>query len=362
MNINVLRLSSMKICKCENMSFIKLFSEKAEQGYKASSFEKGAHAANISQEQDTISTQIAQNVQASLEGGKSESSIVQLTGRDHTVADGLNAKIDNLASGANAGANVQNNVTISTLEDNVEAAQGRFLADLDKTQATVSKLLEQAADQVELGFQAAPQASNADTGSIALGDVNNMLSKNLSPEDEALLAEQAVKMLLPLRDANGNVIEAPQIANNFDHDTLEKMKPVEVLKLLKDVMKPAEQHQEMKDFEAMKEKLQTLSAGHDVHKNLDHTILASDVDSADIDVNDVEARMAELCEYKVCPLAVQCSVFPPVQHVENDVIAMDLSFNDVWNSLDLDQISDLTVEFNPPELAEQKVQTMGSNA
>ncbi len=239
-----------------------------------------------------------------LEGSfsKTQSAFAQVTGRDHTNNPSLNTNTNMLSSGAKAGTNAQAGIASQGIKANIQEARTAFAQDLKEVQASLHAGLEQGAQNIpgmdagaaERSFKPAPTRSEggvalgAAVGNAAiLGDIYAMSQKKLTPKDECKLAEQACKLTAQVRDTNGNVIGPAAIKNTLNQDFLEQSTPQEKVAIIKDVLRPAEDHDEMIAFDNMERALNKELFLHTANKDMDEIALASTIDTADLDVRDI---------------------------------------------------------------------------
>lgn len=328
------------------MSLTDQFSRTGSKGYTqalamAASSSSSMNALN---EQPKTVGRVAVDTTASLTEGafatqKSTSAFTQITGRDHTNNSALNTKVGALASGGNAAGNLQSANTTQGVQADIQEAKGNFVKDLKETQAVIQDAFDQGVQDLGLdagaagrSFQPAPQRSEAGAALTAAGgavlggvsaiyDIKRSLGDKLNPEDEARLAEQVQKLLTPVRDADGNVIEPAAIPNNFDQEAIEQMQPRELVDMLKEVMRPPEDQPDMQYFNDLEAKLDQTLAVHNENNDVNHVVAAADVDAADVDVrdlggneHDIQEQLAELEQgYEVSSFAAESNQLPPTQ-------------------------------------------------
>jgi hypothetical protein len=337
------------------MSLISTFGRTAEKGYTQARMAVGDSPtqssesaqfmpdANVGSGQTVGAKTAGAAVDAanSVASGGSKTAMTQLTGIDHANHKSLKTNVQNVTSGANAGQNAQASVTAQSVKADLGEAKGNFVKAVEQTQAVLTEALTQGADnlgfdQKEVGASFAPATQRSELGVLAgvaggaavatasaIGDIRSALAKKLSPQDEARLAQQVQKLLTPVRDTQGNVIGPAPIPNNLDQEALEKVKPAELVQLIKEVMKPPEMHPEMKAFDSMGAKLDTELAIHNDKRDVDQIAVASNVDTADFDVNDLDDDALD----RISAYGIELNEFPHAGLVAQNDSIFDLNLD-----------------------------------
>lgn len=208
-----------------------------------------------------------------------------------------------IASGSNAGANIQAAQNASGKLGQVDEAKANFAKMMGDVQGPLQAALQQGALDCSLNPQTAcnsfmPPPPSSDIVDVALNagapgvttvaEVLNTAPKLTAKQEQQLAARVSV-LLTPTRDAGGQVTKEPAIPNPL----VEQQRLAEV-EFLKQALRPVEQQPEYIAMLAVEEKLENAVADHQVQNPTDQAVVkvAQEV-GIDVAAFDAQAGIAE---------------------------------------------------------------------
>lgn len=193
-----------------------------------------------------------------------------------------------IASGSNAGANLQASQNVNGKLGQVDEAKTQFAATAVGIQETLKAALEKGAGELGFDPQTArnsfmppPPSNDAATvalnsgapGVTAIADALNTLPK-LNPKQEAALASKMFTLLTPTRDLQGLPTNEPAIPNKIAPQ-LEKLgSEIVYADFLKQALRPVEEQPEFKALSQAEETLKNAKADHARQNSVDEHVVA----------------------------------------------------------------------------------------